>query len=155
MTHLKEDSPFVWMWVVLVGMLAITLGAPGVEARDRSGVLKASDLIGTKVQGTDGKNLGSIKDLVISPDDGDIQYAVLDFGGFAGIGDKYFAVPWEALRFDQEHKHLALDLHQKELKDAPGFDKNNWPDLSGQQVVIYEFYEVPQPSQERSARSVQ
>src|SRR6478752_7566442 len=136
----------------LVGILALALGAPG-EARDRSGVLKASDLIGTKVQGTDGKNLGNIKDLVINPEDGDIQYAVLDFGGFAGIGDKYFAVPWEALHFDKENNRLALDLHKKDLKDAPGFDKNNWPDLSGQQVVIYEFYEVPQPSEERTARS--
>ena len=138
----------------LVGILALALGAPG-EARDRSGVLKASDLIGTKVQGTDGKNLGNIKDLVINAEDGDIQYAVLDFGGFAGIGDKYFAVPWEALHFDKENNRLALDLHKKDLKDAPGFDKNNWPDLSEQQVVIYEFYEVPQPSEERTARPVQ
>ena len=138
----------------LVGILALALGAPG-EARDRSGVLKASDLIGTKVQGTDGKNLGNIKDLVINPEDGDIQYAVLDFGGFAGIGDKYFAVPWEALHIDKENNRLALDLHKKDLKDAPGFDKNNWPDLSEQQVVIYEFYEVPQPSEDRTARSVQ
>ena len=139
---------------ILIGMMALTLGTIG-EARDRSGVLKASDLIGTKVQGTDGKNLGNIKDLVINPEDGDIQYAVLDFGGFVGIGDKYFAVPWEALHFDRENNRLALDLHKKDLKDAPGFDKNNWPDLSGQQVVIYEFYEVPQPSEERTARSVQ
>jgi sporulation protein YlmC with PRC-barrel domain len=138
----------------LVAWLALVPWAPA-EARDRSGVLKASDLIGTKVQGMDGKNLGSIKDLVIDPEDGGIQYAVLDFGGFAGIGDKYFAVPWEALHIDQEKKRLALDLHKKDLKDAPGFDKNNWPDFSEQQVVIYEFYEVPQPSGEHTARSGQ
>ena len=137
-----------------VGLLALVLGTPS-DARDRSGVLKASDLIGTKVEGTDGKNLGSIKDLVIDPQSGDVQYAVLDFGGFAGIGDKYFAVPWEALRVGQDNKRLALDLHKKDLKDAPGFDKNNWPDLSEQQVVIYEFYEVPQPTGERTAQSVQ
>ena len=137
---------------MLAGMLVLMLGA-SLEARDRSGVLKASEVIGIKVQGTDGKNLGSIKDLVINPDKGDIEYAVLEFGGFAGIGDKCFAVPWEALELDQENKHLALDLHKKDLKDAPGFDKNNWPDLSEQQVVIYEFYEVPQPSREHSARS--
>lgn len=130
---------------LLVGLLTLSVGAPG-EARDRSGVLKASDLIGSKVEGIDGKNLGSIKDLVIDPQDGDIQYAVLDFGGFAGIGDKYFAVPWQALQLDQDKKRLALDLHKKDLKDAPGFDKNNWPDLTEQQVVIYEFYEIPAPS---------
>jgi len=141
--------------VLLVGMIVtLAVGAAG-EGRDRSGVLKASDLIGTKVLGTDGKNLGTIKDLVIDPQEGDVQYAVLDFGGFAGIGDKYFAVPFEALRIDQDKKHLALDLHKKDLKDAPGFDKNNWPDFNDQQVVIYEFYEVRPPHEERNARSVQ
>lgn len=139
---------------VLICLLALSVAAPG-EARDRSGVLKASDLIGSKVEGVDGKNLGSIKDLVIDPQDGDIQYAVLDFGGFAGIGDKYFAVPWQALQVDQDKKRLALDLHKKDLKDAPGFDKNNWPDLTEQQVVIYEFYEVPVPSGGPTARSAE
>ena len=136
----------------LVLMLILALGLPA-DARDKSGVLKASDLIGMKVQGTDGKNLGDIKDLVIDRDDGEIQYAVLDFGGFAGIGDKYFAVPWEALHF-QDNKKIALDLHKKDLKDAPGFDKNNWPDLSDQQVVIYDFYEVPAPHEEQAAQSM-
>jgi sporulation protein YlmC with PRC-barrel domain len=138
---------------ILVFMFVLTLGLPA-DARDKSGVLKASDLIGMKVQGTDGKNLGTIKDLVIDREDGEIQYAVLDFGGFAGIGDKYFAVPWEALHMDQDNKKIALDLHKKDLKDAPGFDKNNWPDFSEQQVVIYDFYEVPAPHDEQTAQSM-
>jgi len=120
------------------------------HARDKSGVLKASELLGMKVQGTDGKSLGSIKDLVIDPEDGDIEYAVLDFGGFAGIGDKYFAVPWEALKLDQPNRKIMLDVSKKDLKQAPGFDKNNWPDFSEQRVVIYEFYEVPLPDDQKS-----
>ncbi len=123
-----------------------------VQARDKSGVLKASEVIGMNVQGTDGKKLGDIKDLVIDPEDGGVQYAVLDFGGFAGIGDKYFAVPWEALQLDKTNKKLSLDIHKKDLKDAPGFDKTNWPDLNLQQVVIYEFYEIPQPDREHAKR---
>ena len=138
----------------LVFMFVCALWLPA-DARDKSGVLKASDLIGTKVYGVDGKNLGTIKDLVIDQEDGEIQYAVLDFGGFAGIGDKYFAVPWEALHLDQESKRLALDLHKKDLKDAPGFDKSNWPDFKEQQVVIYDFYEVPAPHDEQTAQSMQ
>ena len=135
----------------LVVMLVTAFSLPA-HARDKSGVLKASDLIGMNVQGTDGKKLGDIKDLVIDPEDGGVQYAVLDFGGFAGIGDKYFAVPFEALQLDKTNKKLSLDIHKKDLKDAPGFDKNNWPDLNLQQVVIYEFYEVPQPSQQHAKR---
>jgi sporulation protein YlmC with PRC-barrel domain len=138
------------------GALVVTLSTAfslPAQARDKSGVLKASDLIGMTVQGTDGKKLGDIKDLVIDPEEGGVEYAVLEFGGFAGIGDKYFAVPWEALQLDQTYKKLSLDVHKKDLKNAPGFDKNNWPDLSLEQVVIYEFYEVPQPDREHRLRS--
>jgi sporulation protein YlmC with PRC-barrel domain len=136
----------------LVLFLLTVFGLPA-QARDKSGVLKASELIGMSVQGTDGKKLGDIKDLVIDPDEGGVEYAVLEFGGFAGIGDKYFAVPWEALQLDQTNKKLSLDVHKKELKDAPGFDKNNWPDLSLEQVLIYDFYEVPQSDRDHSART--
>ena len=136
----------------LVVTLVTAFSLPA-QAGDKSGVLKASDLIGMNVQGTDGKKLGDIKDLVIDPEEGGVEYAVLEFGGFAGIGDKYFAVPWEALQLDETNKRLSLDVHKKDLKNAPGFDKNNWPDLGLEQVVIYEFYEVPQPDREHSLRS--
>jgi sporulation protein YlmC with PRC-barrel domain len=116
-----------------------------VEARNKTGVLKASDVIGMKVEGTDGKSLGTIKDLVLEPAEGDIQYAVLDFGGFLGIKDKYFVVPWEAITFNANGKKIVLDVSKRDLKKAPGFDKKHWPDFSDQQqeVLIYEFYEIP------------
>lgn len=139
-----------------LGVLVATLvmaDSSDTQAKDKSGVLKASEVIGMNVQGLDDKKLGSIKDLVLDPETGDVQYAVLDFGGFAGIGDKYFAVPWEALQINQPNKKVLLDIHKKELKDAPGFDKNNWPDLNLQEVVIYEFYEVPQPDRAQSVDS--
>jgi sporulation protein YlmC with PRC-barrel domain len=136
--------------LVVTLVTALSLSA---QARDKSGVLKASDLIGMTVHGPDGKKLGDIKDLVIDPEEGSVEYAVLEFGGFAGIGDKYFAVPWEALQLDQMNKKLSLDVHKKDLKNAPGFDKNNWPDLSLEEVDIYAFYEVPQPDRNQSVRS--
>ena len=131
--------------VVGVGMIIAVSGTVIVaDAKDESGVLKASELIGMKVQGSDGKNMGKIRDLVIGPD-GDVRYAVLDFSGFFGIGDKYFAVPWDVLQRAKNGKKLALDMTKRDLKKAPGFDKEHWPDFSDwhQEVVIYEFYEVP------------
>lgn len=133
--------------VVAAGMiLAVSSTVIIANAKDKSGVLKASELIGMKVQGSDGKNLGKIRDLVIDRD-GDVEYAVLDFGGFLGVGDKYFAVPWDALQRTENGKKIALDTTKRDLKKAPGFDKNHWPDFSDRQqvVVIYEFYEVPMP----------
>ena len=131
--------------VVGVGMIIALSGTVIVaDAKDKSGVLKASELIGMKVQGSDGKKLGKIRDLVIAPD-GAVRYAVLDFGGFLGIGDKYFAVPWDVLQRTKNGKKIALDMTKRDLKNAPGFDKKHWPDFSDwqQEVVIYEFYEVP------------
>ena len=148
----KKPGRLLGLGALVVFLLA-WFGLPA-QARDKSGVLKASEIIGMSVQGTDGKKLGDIKDLVIDPEEGGVEYAVLEFGGFAGIGDKYFAVPWEALELDQTNKKISLDVHKKELKDAPGFDKNNWPDLSLDQVLIYEFYEVPSSDREHSARSM-
>jgi sporulation protein YlmC with PRC-barrel domain len=134
--------------MLTVGSLLMTLGTTltvPAQAADNNRVLKASEMIGMNVENTEGKALGDIRDLVIDPEDGSVQYAVLEFGGFAGVGDKYFAVPWEALQLDQEHKKIALDVSKKDLKDAPGFDKDHWPDLSQEQhqIAIYEFYEVP------------
>src|SRR5690242_14484588 len=132
---------------ILVTMAAIAADIPMTEARDKNEVLKASTVMGMRVQSTEGKKLGDIKDLVIDPADGSIGYAVLDFGGFLGIGDKYFAVPWEALQWTPDHKAIVLDVSKKDLKQAPGFDKNHWPDLGSEEqaLLIYEYYGMPLP----------
>ena len=105
--------------VVGVGMIIALYGTFTVaDAKEKSGVLKASELIGMKVQGSDGKNLGKIRDLVVGPD-GDVRYAVLDFGGFLGIGDKYFAVPWDVLQRTTNGKKIALDMTKRDLKKSP------------------------------------
>ncbi|HZS11202.1 MAG TPA: PRC-barrel domain-containing protein [Nitrospirales bacterium] len=138
--------------VAVFALCACLIGA-SAEAKDKNQVLKASDVIGMKVEDTQGKKLGSIKDLVLD-NDGEIQYAVLDFGGFLGIGDKYFAVPWDALDVGKDKGRLALDVTKKDLKQAPGFDKNHWPDFSDRKesVTIYEFYGVPTPEDENLKR---
>ena len=152
MSKQNHDRKFSLLLVFIAFSITLTAFSIPAQARDQSGVLKASDLIGMNVQGTDGNQLGNIKDLVIDPEEGGVEYAVLEFGGFAGFGDKYFAVPWEALQLDHTNKKLSLDVHKKDLKYAPGFDKNNWPDLSLSQVLIYEFYEVPQSHRDSTVR---
>ena len=107
----------------IAALMVVLLGTESlVDAKDKSGVLKASELIGMKVEGSDGKNLGKIRDLVIDPQDGDIEYAVLDFGGFLGMGDKYFAVPWDALNKTENGKKIA---HW--LRNYSKVDKVYWP----------------------------
>ena len=135
---------FIGVMLAFVVLVAATEHA--AEARE-SEVLKVSTILGLKVQDTEGKRLGDIKDLVVDPADGSIGYAVLDFGGFLGIGDKYFAVPWEALQWTRDRKAIVLDVSKKDLKQAPGFDKNHWPDLGSEEqaLLIYEYYGMPLP----------
>jgi sporulation protein YlmC with PRC-barrel domain len=107
-------------------------------------VRSASTMIGNKVVNPGGEQLGSIKELMIDLDDGQIAYAVISFGGFLGVGDKLFAVPLEALSFDPEDHTAILDVDKEVLKNAPGFDKDHWPDTAqyeaGWLLDIYEYY---------------
>jgi sporulation protein YlmC with PRC-barrel domain len=142
------------LMMVVAGILMISQ-LDRAYALDKSEVLKGSDLIGMNVEERDGKRLGEIKDLVVNPTDGEIDYIVLDYGGFLGVGHKYFAVPWKALTFTGDMKRVILDVTNKDLKQAPGFDKDNWPDLSGRDlaIMIYEFYGVPMPSGRTPAKT--
>lgn len=60
---------------------------------------------------------------------GAIGYAVLSFGGFLGMGEKLFAVPWSALSLDTTKKRFILNVEKERLKDAPGFDTDHWPNM--------------------------
>lgn len=95
-----------------------------------SPVLSGTSIIGDDVKNAQGENLGDIKDLMIDLDSGRIEYAVLSFGGFLGMGDKYFAVPWSALSVDQEDKCMILNVDKETLESAPGFDKDEWPNFA-------------------------
>ena len=107
-------------------------------------VLSASTIMGHKVINTAGEQLGSMKELMIDLDGGLIAYAVLSFGGILGMGDKLFAIPWEALTIDTENHTLILDVDKEVLENAPGFDKDHWPDNAkyeaGWLLGVYEYY---------------
>ena len=106
-------------------------------------VLSASSINGDYVKNTDGERLGHIEDLMIDLDSGQIAYVVLSFGGFLGIGNKLFAIPWQAFQLDAENKEFFLNVSEAKLKNAPGFDKDNWPDMTSREwgQTIYDYYE--------------
>jgi sporulation protein YlmC with PRC-barrel domain len=110
-------------------------------------VLSATTIIGDKVRNPEGQDLGQIKELMIDLDYGRIAYAVLSFGGFLGMGDKLFAIPWEALSLKADEHVFVLDVAKELLEGAPGFDKDNWPDNaqyeSGWLLGIYDYYDYP------------
>jgi sporulation protein YlmC with PRC-barrel domain len=107
-------------------------------------VLQASTIIGNKVVNRAGEQLGNLKELVLDLEDGRVAYAVLSFGGFMGMGDKLFAIPWEALMLNPNDHTFILDIDKEVLQEAPGFDKDHWPDNAqyeaGWLLDIYEYY---------------
>jgi hypothetical protein len=111
--------------------------------RDRYGIYKDQDsagpgpalmgadtLIGDSVVNGQEENLGDIKEIMLDMRTGQVAYAVLSFGGFLGMGEKLFAVPWQALQLDTVNKRFVLNVNKEHLKNAPGFDPDAWPDMS-------------------------
>jgi sporulation protein YlmC with PRC-barrel domain len=93
-------------------------------------VLSASSLASDDVYNPNGDKLGSIKELMLDIKNGKVCYAVLSFGGFLSLGEKLFAVPWSALTVDTENQRIVMDTDEERLKNAPGFDTDNWPNMA-------------------------
>ena len=79
---------------------------------------------------------------MIDLDHNQIAYAVLSFGGFLGIGDKFFAVPMASLAIDAQNHEFILNVRKETLENAPGFDKDDWPNVADRSwgASVYEHY---------------
>lgn len=105
-------------------------------------VLSCSSLAGDRVRNTAGEDLGKIEEIMIDIPSGRVAYAVLSFGGFLGLGNKLFAIPWDAFTVDEAEKEFVLNVDRKALENAPGFDKDNWPDMADPDFArqVYGYY---------------
>ncbi len=111
-------------------------------------ILSSTSITGTNVTNQKGENLGEIKDLMIDTETGTVNYAVLSFGGFLGLGDKYFAVPFEAFNVNSTTERFVLNVTKDRLENAPGFEKDNWPKTSDNKYWdnLYDHYGVKRRS---------
>lgn len=105
-------------------------------------LMGADTLIDNDVYNLEDEDIGDIKEIMLDVTTGHIEYAVLSFGSFLGIGEKLFAVPWSALKLDTENKRFLLDISKDRLKNAPGFDKDAWPNLADQTLAndLHSYY---------------
>ncbi len=92
--------------------------------------MSATSLIGDDVYNLQDEDLGDVKEIMLDMRTGKVAYAVLSFGGFLGMGEKLFAVPWTALTLDTVNKRMTLDVNKDRLENAPGFDSDNWPNMA-------------------------
>jgi sporulation protein YlmC with PRC-barrel domain len=110
--------------------------------------MSAGSLIGDDVYNLQDEDLGDVKELMLDMRTGKVAYAVLSFGGFLGMGEKLFAVPWSALTLDTVNKRMTLDVNKERLECAPGFDADNWPDMADTEWAngIHRYYgSTPSP----------
>ena len=107
-------------------------------------LMGADTLIGNEVYNMANESLGTINELMIDMSSGMINYAVLSYGGFLGMGDRLFAVPWRALTLDTANKRFTLSATKEQLKNAPGFDKDHWPSMADTTWAssVHNFYGV-------------
>lgn len=109
---------------------------------ENRGIVKSGEITGTKVTNPEHENLGDIAEVVIDKQSGKVSYLVLDFGGVLGFGNKYFAVPWHLFLYNNKDNCFILNVDKQHLKNAPGFDKDHWPNFSEPQftTLITGFY---------------
>ena len=134
------------------------MGVGNVDARYRTGddywrgandgpgpqVMAADTLQGDSVRNDAGEELGEITDIMIDVPTGRVAYAVMSVGGFLGIGDKLFAIPWSAMQLDPENKCFRMNIAKERFEQAPGFDKDHWPTMADQRWAedVHAFYEA-------------
>lgn len=92
--------------------------------------VKTVDVIGKNVLDLQGEKIGTVDEIVLEKVSGHFRYAVIATGGFLGIGADLHAVPWNALEYDVTEEAFKLGRAKDSLKNAPGFNKDQWPDFS-------------------------
>lgn len=98
-----------------------------------SQIVNADNVIGVGVKNNQNENLGEVEAIMLDKLTGKVAYVVLSYGGFLGMGDKLFALPWSIFSYDNTEDCFKIPLNKDQLKNSPGFDKDHWPDMSSTQ----------------------
>ncbi len=107
-------------------------------------IVNSDDVLDVEVKNTQGDKLGKIAALMIDKLDGQVAYVVLSHGGFLGMGDKLFALPWSMFTYNTTQECFTIPVDKETLKNSPGFDKDHWPDMSNDAwgSSIHQYYGI-------------
>ena len=108
----------------------------------REHFMLANDVKGHKVVNKNAEDLGKIEDYMLDLETGRMAYAVLSFGGFLGMGEKLFAIPWSAFNVQlfENDMRIVLNVDKEILTKAQGFDKSQLPLSYSQLSSVYTYY---------------
>ena len=115
-----------------------------VETRETTSLISAGKVQGTSVYNAAGESLGSIYDLMLDKKSGNVAYAIMSFGGFLGIGDKYHPLPWSLLKYDTGKGGYVVNLDQRQLAGAPSYAAAADPGWGNQdyETRLHDYYGV-------------
>ena len=99
----------------------------GLPVDETSHLIASNKVEGTAVYGPEGERFGDIYNFMVDKISGRVEYAVMSYGGFLGIGERYFPLPWDMLTYDTRAGGYRLDMTWDELKRAPSFDRESEP----------------------------
>ena len=102
-----------------------------IEQSEQGNLIGSDKVEGTAVYGSDGEQIGSIERVMIEKGSGKVAYAVLSFGGFLGIGDDHYPLPWQSLTFDTGLGGYRTGVTKTQLEGAPKYGNDNswdWAD---------------------------
>jgi PRC-barrel domain protein len=120
--------------------------ATKVDARRETASLIGSDKVeGTAVYGPDDRKIGTVQRVMLDKISGKVAYAVVSFGGFLGMGEDYYPMPWAKLDYDTSLGGYRVDITEEQLKGAPKFNRStdwNWSDRS-RDTTVYDYYNTP------------
>jgi hypothetical protein len=135
-------------WLLATEMLAHGEASPAplpATAAPDATLLRGQFLFTYRVKSPQGEDLGKIEEIMIDMERGRVAYAILSFGGFLGLGNKWVPVPWDALALQPDEKVLVLNIEKEKLQKAPNFEPSTLPDLANRQwgAVIHTYYGYP------------
>jgi PRC-barrel domain len=111
-----------------------------LETRETTSLIASDKVEGTAVYGADQRKIGSLERVMIDKISGKVAYAVLSFGGFLGMGEDYYPVPWSTLKYDTSLGGYLINLTKDQLDNAPKFNESrgwNWNRENDRQVHDY------------------
>jgi hypothetical protein len=99
----------------------------GLPIDETSQLIASNKVEGTPVYGREGERLGTIYNFMVDKRSGQVEYAVMSYGGFLGMGQRYYPMPWRILTYDTREGGYRVDLDYRDMERAPSFGRNDEP----------------------------
>jgi PRC-barrel domain len=117
--------------------------ASAIDARETASLIGSDKVEGTAVYGADQNKIGKLERVMLDKISGKVAYAVLSFGGFMGMGEDYYPIPWGMLKYDTNLGGYMVNLTKDQLDKAPKYTKStDWSWSRENDRRVYDYYRV-------------